>query len=62
MAMKKTGSLRIRLDMDKYANTVEYLKLLPGGITGFVEKALDSVKVNEELLDVVRRLKLQQKQ
>lgn len=57
MAMKKDGSLRIRLDTEKYGDVVEYLKLLPGGVTAFIEKCLDGVQVNKELLEVVRRLR-----
>jgi len=53
----KDGSLRIRLNLEKYRDTLEYLKLTKGGITGFVEKCLDQVEVDKAIVEAVKKLK-----
>lgn len=45
----KTFNVNIRVS-EELRPTVQYLKLMPGGITGFVEKKLREVKIDRDLL------------
>lgn len=54
-AMKSTN-LNIRLE-DDVRPVVEYLKLLPGGVTRWVHDRLREVKVDEDLLKKLQQLK-----
>lgn len=45
----KSRHLSIRVD-DKYDDVVEFLKLQDGGLSAFVERALERVHLNEEQL------------
>lgn len=52
----KSKNLNIRLE-DDVLPVVEYLKLLPGGVTKWVHNRLREVKVDENLLKQLQQLK-----
>lgn len=52
----KSSNLNIRLE-DDVRPIVEYLKLLPGGVTKWVHDRLREVKVDEDLLKKLEQLK-----
>jgi hypothetical protein len=52
----KSKNLNIRLE-DDVLPVVEYLKLLPGGVTKWVHDRLREVKVDEDLLKKLEQLK-----
>jgi hypothetical protein len=49
----KSSNINIRV-RDDLREKIEYLKLLPGGLTGYIERKLDEVVIDKEL---VARLK-----
>ena len=49
----KSSNINIRV-RDDLREKIEYLKLLPGGLTGYIERKLDEVVIDQEL---VARLK-----
>lgn len=52
----KSKNLNIRLE-DDVLPVLEYLKLLPGGVTKWVHDRLHEVKVDEDLLKKLEQLK-----
>lgn len=52
----KSFNVNIRVS-DELRETVQYLKLLPGGITAFIEQKLREVVVDRELMDKLKNLK-----
>ena len=52
----KSTNLNIRLE-DDVRPTVDYLKLLPGGITKWIHDRLREVKVDKDLLKKLENLK-----
>lgn len=54
-AMKSSNvNVRIR---DELKEKVEYAKLLPGGITRIVEKALEELPIDRKLFEQLKNLK-----
>ena len=51
----KSFNINIRVS-DDLRHKVDYIKLLPGGITGWIEQRLRELEVDEELLDKLKRL------
>ena len=52
----KTISLSVRIS-EELRERLEYVKLLPGGFSGFVEKSLKSVEIDRELYKKLKKLK-----
>ena len=52
----KTSNINIRL-RDDLREKAEYLKLLPGGITAWVERQLETVEVDRELMEKLKKLR-----
>lgn len=52
----KTFNLNVRIS-DELRPKIEYLKLLPGGITAFIERSLRELEVDEELLAKLQEIK-----
>lgn len=52
----KSSNVNVRI-RDDLKEKVEYAKLLPGGITRIVEKALEELKINPVLEKELRKLK-----
>lgn len=52
----KSFNVNIRVS-DELRETVQYLKLLPGGVTAFIEQKLREVVVDRELMDKLKNLK-----
>jgi hypothetical protein len=55
LADVKSFNINIRVS-DDLREKVQYVKLLPGGITGFVEKKLREVEIDRELLKKLKDL------
>lgn len=53
--MKKSSNINIRIS-DDLREKVEYIKMLPGGITGFIEDKIREVQIDESLLEKLRSL------
>ena len=51
----KSSNVNMRVS-DELRPVVEYLKLLPGGITRWFEEKLSEVKVDQELLQKLKDL------
>ena len=51
----KTFNINIRVS-DDLKETVQYLKLLPGGITKYIEESLKKVKVDKDLMEKLKNL------
>lgn len=51
----KTFNINVRIS-DDLKDTVQYLKLLPGGITKYVEESLKKVKVDKDLMEKLKNL------
>jgi hypothetical protein len=54
--MPKTSTITVRV-RDDLKEQIEYLKLLPGGLTKFIESSIAKVKVDRELLAKLNKLK-----
>lgn len=52
----KSSNINIRL-RDDLKEKVEFLKLLPGGITKWVEDQLEKVEIDRELMERIRRIR-----
>lgn len=52
----KSSNINVRI-RDELRSKVEYAKLLPRGITGVVEDALEALKINPVLEKELRKLK-----
>ena len=51
----KTFNINIRVS-DDLKETVQYLKLLPGGITKYIEESLKKVKVDKDLMEKLKNI------
>jgi hypothetical protein len=51
----KTISLTLRIDA-KYKDTIDYLKMKRGALTRVVEKALDKINIDDDVLRRMREL------
>ena len=51
----KTFNINIRVS-DDLKETVQYLKLLPGGITKYIEDSLKKVKVDKDLMEKLKNM------
>lgn len=51
----KTFNINIRVS-DDLKETVQYLKLLPGGITKYIEESLKKVKVDRDLMEKLKNI------
>lgn len=51
----KTFNINIRVS-DDLKETVQYLKLLPGGITKYIEDSLKKVKVDKDLMEKLKNI------
>lgn len=51
----KTFNINIRVS-DDLKETVQYLKLLPGGITKYIEECLRKVKVDKDLMEKLKNM------
>lgn len=51
----KTFNINIRVS-DDLKETVQYLKLLPGGITKYIEESLKKVKVDRDLMEKLKNM------
>ena len=51
----KTFNINIRVS-DDLKETVQYLKLLPGGITKYIEESLKKVKVDKDLMEKLKNM------
>lgn len=51
----KTISLTLRVDA-KYRDTIDYLKMKRGALTRVVEKALDKINIDDDVLRRMREL------
>lgn len=52
----KSSNINIRL-RDDLKEKVEFLKLLPGGITKWVEDQLEKVEIDRELMERIKRIR-----
>ena len=51
---KKSGNINIRIS-DELKDAVDFLKLCPGGLTGYIENALRKVDIDYALLNAWRK-------
>lgn len=51
----KTFNINVRIS-DDLKETVQYLKLLPGGITKYIEESLKKVKVDRDLMEKLKNI------
>lgn len=51
----KSFNINIRVS-DDLKETVQYLKLLPGGITKYIESELRKVKVDKDLMEKLKNM------
>jgi Glu-tRNA(Gln) amidotransferase subunit E-like FAD-binding protein len=51
----KSFNINIRVS-DDLKETVQYLKLLPGGITKYIETQLKKVKVDRDLMEKLKNM------
>ena len=52
----KSSNINIRL-RDDLREKAEFLKLLPGGITKWVEDQLEKVEIDRELMDKLKQIR-----
>ena len=52
----KTISLSVRIS-EELRERLDYVKMLPGGFSSFVEKSLKSVEIDRELYKKLKKLK-----
>ncbi len=53
--MKKSSNINIRVS-DDLKDKIEYIKMLPGGLTGFIESKIREVVIDQSLLDKLNEL------
>lgn len=53
--VKKTSSINIRVTED-LKDKIEYIKMLPGGLTGFIESKIREVVIDQSLVDRLNEL------
>lgn len=53
--VKKTSNINIRVTED-LKDKIEYIKMLPGGLTGFIESKIREVVIDQSLVDRLNEL------
>lgn len=53
--VKKTSNINIRVTED-LKDKIEYIKMLPGGLTGFIEGKIREVVIDQSLVDRLNEL------
>lgn len=53
--LKKKSNINIRVSED-LKDKIEYIKMLPGGLTGFIESKIREVVIDQSLLDKLNEL------
>lgn len=53
--LKKKSNINIRVSED-LRDKIEYIKLLPGGLTGFIEGKIREVVIDQKLVDRLNAL------
>lgn len=53
--LKKKSNINIRVSED-LKDTIEYIKMLPGGLTGFIEGKIREVVIDQSLVDRLNEL------
>ena len=55
VALKKKSNINIRVSED-LRDKIEYIKMLPGGLTGFIEGKIRDVEIDQKLVDRLNAL------
>ena len=53
--LKKKSNINIRVSED-LREKIEYIKMLPGGLTGFIEGKIRDVEIDQKLVDRLNAL------
>lgn len=53
--LKKKSNINIRVS-DDLKDKIEYIKMLPGGLTGFIEGKIREVVIDQSLVDRLNEL------
>lgn len=53
--LKKKSNINIRVTED-LRDKIEYIKMLPGGLTGFIEGKIREVEIDQNLVDRLNAL------
>lgn len=53
--LKKKSNINIRVS-EELRDKIEYIKMLPGGLTGFIEGKIREVEIDQSLVDRLNEL------